>query len=144
MTKIDAGAVAERLHAAAIRLIRHARATDSESRISPAKLSALSILAFVGSRSLTQLAEAEQVSPPTMSKLIAELEAEGLVSKRTDSVDKRGVSIVVTAKGRSLMEDARRRRLALLRRGFAEFTAAELKTLSDAAELMLRATKVDV
>ena len=143
MTRIDAGAVAERLHAAAIRLIRHVRAADVESKISPPKLSVLSILAFAGSRSLTQLAAAEQVSPPTMSKLIADLEREGLVSKRADAVDRRGVVILITAKGRTLMDEGRRRRLALLRRGFVGFTADELKTLSEAAELMLRATKGD-
>lgn len=143
MTRIDAGAVAERLHAAAIRLIRHVRAADIESKISPPKLSVLSTLAFAGSRSLTQLAAAEQVSPPTMSKLIADLEKEGLVSKRADPADRRGVVILITAKGRTLMDEGRRRRLALLRREFFGFTVDELKTLSEAAELMLRATKGD-
>ena len=143
MTKIEVSAVAERLHAAAIRLLRRARAADVETTISPPKLSALSVLAFVGPQSLTQLARAEQVSAPTMSNLVADLEAAGLVTKRTDRSDKRGISIQVTAKGRTLMEEGRRRRLSLLRSRLADFTSAELKTLSQAAELMLRASRED-
>lgn len=49
----------------------------------------------------------------------------------------------MTAKGRALMEEGRRRRLLLLRSRLAGFTAAELKTLSEAAELMLRASRED-
>lgn len=137
----ETGAVAERLHAAAIRLIRHVRVADTRSRTSPAKLSVLSILAFVGPRSLMQLANAEQVRAPTMSRLVADLETEGLVDKRPGGTDRRLISIRLTSAGRRLMEESRRRRLTMLQRGFADFTPAELKTLSDAAELMLRATR---
>lgn len=141
MNRTDPGKVAERLHAAAIRLIRHVRVVDSTAGISPPKLSVLSILAFVGVRSLKQLAEAEQVSAPTMSKLVADLQAAGLVKKESDPADKRGLLIAITAKGKVLMEESRRRRLALLERGFDGFTPAQLNTLSAAAELMLRATR---
>jgi DNA-binding MarR family transcriptional regulator len=143
MAKIEVSAVAERLHAAAIRLLRRARAADVETALSPPRLSALSVLAFVGPQSLTQLARAEQVTAPTMSKLVADLAVAGLVTKRTDRADKRGVNIQVTAKGRALMEEGRRRRLLLLRGRLAGFTAAELRTLSEAAELMLRASRED-
>jgi len=139
MTKIDPGAVAERLHAAAIRLIRRARVADAETKVSPPKLSALSVLAFLGPKSLSQLAEAEHVSAPTMSKLVADLASEGLVAKRADHADRRCVQIHVTSRGRALMEERRRRRLAILRQRFADFTPAELRTLSEAAELIMRA-----
>lgn len=133
----DPGAVAERLHAAAIRLLRGMRAADSESGLSGPKLSALSVLAFGGQQSLSSLARAEQVRAPTMSKLVADLEAEGLVRKRADKTDKRGIVIAVTAKGRALMEAGRARRLALLRERLAKLSAGERRTLADAAELML-------
>lgn len=135
----DASAVAERVHAAAIRLLRSMRAADAESGLSGPKLSALSVLAFAGPQSLTALARAEQVRAPTMSKLVADLEAEGLAVKRADKADKRGVIIDVTAKGRALMEAGRSRRLALLRQRFAGFSRAELATLEAAAALMFRA-----
>src|SRR5262245_8757215 len=115
MAKPDPLDVAERLHSGAIRLLRRVRAADAETGLSGPKLSALSVLAFGGPASLSALARAEQVRAPTMSKLVADLEAEGLVAKRADKADKRGVKIEVTAKGRALMEEGRKRRLLLLR-----------------------------
>ncbi len=139
MSQTDPSAVAERVHAAAIRLLRSMRAADVESGLSGPKLSALSVLAFGGPQSLSALARAEQVRAPTMSKLVADLEAEGLASKRADTGDKRGVVIEVTPRGRALMEAGRARRLALLRRRFSAFSKAEIATLATAAELMARA-----
>jgi DNA-binding transcriptional ArsR family regulator len=70
---------ADRLHSAAIHLLRGLRKRDRESGIGPAQLSALSVLAFGGPRSLAELADAEQVRPPTMSRIVAALERAGLV-----------------------------------------------------------------
>lgn len=141
MSEPDALHVAERVHAAAIRVLRRARVADVETGLSGPKLSALSVLAFAGPQSLSALAQAEQVRAPTMSKLVGDLEAEKLVIKRVDRADKRGVRIEVTAKGRGLMEEGRARRLALLSKHFQGFTSAELKTLAAAAELILRAAQ---
>lgn len=143
MSKSDPSAIVERLHKAAIRLLRSVRAADVKSGLSGPKLSALSVLAFAGPQSLSALARAEQVRAPTMSKLIADLEAAGLVAKRADKADKRSVTIAVTAQGRALMEKGRERRLALLRRRFAGYSAAEFKTLEQAADLVLRAMARD-
>lgn len=137
-TKSDPLDVAERLHSGAIRLLRRVRVVDTETGVSAPKLSALSVLHFGGPQSLSSLARAEQVRAPTMSKLVADLEAEGLVAKRTDAADRRGVRIEVTTKGRALMEDGRRRRLALLRKRLAALPRAELQVLDEAATLMLR------
>lgn len=139
MAKLDPSAVAERLHSASIRLLRRVRIADTESGLSAPKLSALSVLTFGGPQSLSSLARTEQVRPPTMSKLVTDLEAEGLVAKRTDRDDKRGVRIEVTPKGRALMEEGRRRRLVVLRKGFANLSATELGTLAAAADIILRA-----
>src|SRR5580700_11821505 len=75
----DATAIADRLHSAAIHLLRRLRVRDRETGVGPAQLSALSVLVFGGPRSLGELAEAEQVRPPTMSRIVAGLEREGLV-----------------------------------------------------------------
>lgn len=130
-------AVAERLHAGAIRLLRRVRVADAEAALSPPKLSALSVLVFAGPMSLKALAAAEQVKPPTMSKLVADLEAEALAVKIADSADKRAVTISATAKGRTLMEEGRKRRLALLTKSLRGLNAREIQTLSAAADLML-------
>ncbi len=138
MARPDALDVATKLHAAAIRLLRAVRVVDAETGVSAPKLSALSVLVFAGPMSLTNLAQAEQVTPATMSKLVADLEAEGLVVKRTDYTDRRGLRIEVTAKGRALMEEGRRNRLAILQKRLAKLAPAERALLRDAAELMLR------
>jgi DNA-binding MarR family transcriptional regulator len=141
--KPDTLDIAERLHSAAIRLLRRVRVADSETGLSAPKLSALSVLAFGGAMRLTDLAAAEQVRAPTMSKLVAELETDGLAAKRADAADKRSVKIEVTAKGRAVMEEGRKRRLTLLRKRLARFTAAELQVLDKAAGLMARVAAPD-
>jgi DNA-binding MarR family transcriptional regulator len=138
MPKNDPLEIADCLHSAAIRLLRRVRVADDETGLSAPRLSALSVLVFGGASSLKDLARAEQVTPPTMSKLVADLEAGGLAAKRADRKDKRGVRIEVTAKGRALMEEGRRRRLALLRKKLAQLPKAELELLGEAATLMLR------
>jgi DNA-binding MarR family transcriptional regulator len=137
----DSLAIADRVHSAAIRLLRLVRVADDETGLSAPRLSALSVLVFAGAQSLGALARIEQVKPPSMSKLIAELEAEGLVVKRADKADGRAIRIEATAKGRALMQEGRKRRLALLAHRFAAFTAAERAILDKAAALMLRAAE---
>lgn len=131
------------LHSAAIRLLRAVRVADAETGVSAPKLSALSVLTFGGAMSLSALAKAEQVRAPTMSKLVADLEAEGLVVKRADKADKRGVRIEATAKGRALMEEGRKKRLALLTKRLTRLSAAERAELHKAADLMLRLAASD-
>ena len=138
MNKSDALEVADRLHSAAIRLLRAVRVVDDETGLSAPKLSALSVLIYGGPKSLSALAQAEQVTPATMSKLISDLEAEGHVAKSVDRTDRRGLRIEVTAEGRALFQDARTRRLDLLRKRVAKLSAGERERLRDAAELMLR------
>ncbi len=138
MARTDSFEVATALHRAAIRLLRAVRVADDETGVSAPKLSALSVLTFGGPSSLSALAKAEQVTSATMSKLVSDLEAEGLVAKRADREDKRGLRIEVTAKGRALMEEGRKRRLALLNKKLATFTRDERAQLADAAALMMR------
>lgn len=138
MARTDPLDVAARLHTAAIRLLRAVRVVDTQTGVSAPKLSALSVLTFGGPMSLSALAKAEQVRAPTMSKLVADLEAGGLVAKRADRDDKRGVRIEVTAKGRALMEEGRRRRLALLQQRLAKLSRAERAQLDEAAALMVK------
>jgi DNA-binding MarR family transcriptional regulator len=138
MSKSDALEVADRVHSAAIRLLRAVRVADDETGLSAPKLSALSVLIFGGAKSLSALAQAEQVTAATMSKLVSDLEAEGLAAKHVDAQDRRGVRIEATAKGRALFQEARKRRLELLRKRVAKLSARDREHLRDAAALMLR------
>src|SRR5579864_7112966 len=94
----QAAEVADRLHSAAIHLLRRLRVRDLASGVGPAQLSALSVLVFGGPRSLGELAEAEQVRAPTMSRIVSGLERARLV-KREATEDGRRVRLVATAKG---------------------------------------------
>jgi DNA-binding MarR family transcriptional regulator len=138
MARSDSLEVATALHRAAIRLLRAVRVADDETGVSAPKLSALSVLTYGGAMSLSALARAEQVTPATMSKLASDLEAEGLVAKRANREDKRGVRIEVTARGRALMEEGRRRRLALLQKRVAKLSREQRALLDKAAEIMLK------
>lgn len=126
------------MHAAAIRLLRNVRREDTASGITGAQLSALSVLVFAGPHTLGALASAEQVKPPTMSQMVAQLEAQGLVTRRP--LDRRSIQVAVTEKGRRLMEAGRKRRLALLARAFEGLPAAKLDVLEEAARIMIAAS----
>src|SRR5207253_1577300 len=81
--------VADRLHSAAIHLLRLVRREDTASGLTPARLSALSVLVFGGPRTVGELAAAEQVRSPTMSRLVAGMESDGLVERRPSTDDRR-------------------------------------------------------
>src|SRR5215467_9980932 len=104
---------ADKLHSAAIHLLRRLRVRDRESGIGPAQLSALSVLVFGGPRSLGELADAEQVRPPTMSRIVSGLERGGLI-KRHATEDGRRVRLAATAKGTKILWEGRQRRVASL------------------------------
>src|SRR4051794_4876889 len=91
--------VADRLHSAAIHLLRRVRKQDMASGEGPARLSALSVLVFGGPKTLKQLAAAEQVKPPTMSRMVAGLARSRLVTVSNDPADSRCMNIRATAKG---------------------------------------------
>src|SRR3954464_11071797 len=89
--------IANRLHSAAIHLLRRARRVDAESHLPAPQLSALSVIVYGGPITLGDLAAAEQVRPPTMTRLVVALEAAGLATRETDANDRRVVRISATA-----------------------------------------------
>ncbi len=127
--------VADRLHSTAIHLLRRLRASDRASGVGPAQLSALSVLVFGGPRSLSEVAEAEQVRPPTMSRIVAGLQRAGLVRRQTTE-DKRRLRLEATAKGTKVMQEGRKRRVESLARAIASLSATERKQLSEFSELV--------
>ena len=106
--------VAERLHSAAIHVLRYARQADRQSPIGPAQLSALSVLVFGGPRNLRQLADAEQVAPPTMTRIVAALRRDGYIRLTPSPDDARSSIVEATAKGTAALEKARAARLDLI------------------------------
>src|SRR5437763_10392090 len=134
-TRPDAAEIAERLHSAAIHLLRRLRVTDRASGIGPAQLSALSVLVFGGPRSLGELADAEQVRPPTMSRIVAGLQRAGLV-RRHATEDGRRVRLEASAKGTKILEAGHKRRVESLAKALASFTDKEQRQLGELTDLL--------
>ena len=130
--------VANRLNSAAIHLIRRLRMEDEAAGVTPARLSALSVLVFGGPRSITRLAEAERVAPPTMTRVVDALERDGLVVRASDQRDRRVVRVRASAKGRRVMERARGLRVRRLAGELQQLSEAELQTLDRAVDILLR------
>lgn len=127
---------ADRLHSAAIHLLRRLRIRDRESGVGPAQLSALSVLVFAGPKSLAHLAEAEQVKPPTMSRVVAGLVRAKLVRRKIDRKDRRAVVIQATEKGMRIMHEGRRRRVETLAAAMQRLPEKETVRLQEAAQVM--------
>jgi DNA-binding MarR family transcriptional regulator len=130
---------ADRFHSAAIHALRHVRREDPVTGIPPAQLSALSVLVFGGPRTLGELAAAEQVRPPTMTRIVQALEEEGLVRRERDRADARIHRLSATAKGRRVMQKARERRIASLAALLRRLPPADVARVQEAAELVERA-----
>jgi DNA-binding MarR family transcriptional regulator len=106
--------LADRLHSAAIHLLRRLRREDDASGLPAPQLSALSVIVFGGPLTLGELARAEQVRPPTISKLIVALEQQGLVEREIDAGDRRVVRVRATSRGTKVLYEGRQRRVAAL------------------------------
>jgi DNA-binding MarR family transcriptional regulator len=132
----SADAVADRLHSAAIHLLRRLRREDDASGLSAPRLSALSVLVFGGPQTIGALAAAEQVRVPTMSRLVAQLEADNLLKRVPDPTDGRVVRVEATPAAHALLHAGRRRRVAALSADVARMTADERRTILDAIPLI--------
>ncbi len=132
----DAASVADRLHSAAIHLLRRVRKQDAATGEGPARLSALSVLVFGGPMTLGQLAAAEQVKPPTMSRIVTGLESRRLAERIPDSKDARRIRIRATPSGVRLLQQGRRRRIEYLASHLDQLTQGELATLHEALSLV--------
>ena len=129
-------ALADKLHSAALHLLRSLRKVDTASGITAPRLSVLSVVVFGGPRTLGELAQAEQVKPPTMTRLVAALESEGLVKREIDHKDRRITRIHATKKGEKVMLEGRERRVSDLAARLDKLSAAERQELEHAAKVI--------
>jgi DNA-binding MarR family transcriptional regulator len=134
-------AAADRLHSAALHLLRRLRTEDDALGISPSRLSALSVVVFAGPIGIGALAAAEGVSAPTMTRLVDGLERDGYVRRRRDPADARGVLVVATANGRSTLIKGRRQRVQTLAANLSSLSRPELADLERGTELIERLTR---
>jgi DNA-binding MarR family transcriptional regulator len=132
----DAAALADQLHSAAIHLLRQLRKEDDASGLSAPRLSALSVVVFGGPLTLGELARAEQVKPPTMTRIVTGLEKEGLVKRKGDRGDRRLTRIEATAKGQKVLFAGRARRVEKLAIAVRRMEKKELAELRRGVQLL--------
>jgi DNA-binding MarR family transcriptional regulator len=128
--------LADRLHSAAIHVLRRVAREDVASGLGGPALSALSVIVFGGPLSPGRLAEAERVRPPTMTRTVQGLESAGLVRREPDANDRRVVNIHATGKGARVLQAARERRVATLARSIETLSAAERAALGRSVALI--------
>ncbi len=135
----DLRAAASALNSGAIHLLRGLAAVDRQSGLPRARLSALSVLVFGGSRTLGDLASAEGVAGPTMTRIVDGLIAEGLAERQPHPTDGRAVTVVATHAGETLMRAAQQRRIDAIAAALATLPADQRRRLVAAAGLLDRA-----
>jgi DNA-binding MarR family transcriptional regulator len=131
--------LADRLHSTAIHLLRQVRVQDAATGLAPARLSALSVLVFGGAMSLNELARAEQVRPPTMSRIVDALESEDLVRRTVNEQDRRAVVLEATEKGTAILWQGRKRRVKFLARHLSSLSTEERKKIENAIKAIQKA-----
>jgi DNA-binding MarR family transcriptional regulator len=128
--------IADQLHSAAIHLLRKLRKEDEGSGLNAPRLSALSVIVFGGPITLGDLAAAEQVRPPTMTRIVSALEEQGLVTRKQDAKDRRSTFLSATAAGKKLLMEGRARRVRTLAKQIAALNRERRSTLQEAAEIL--------
>jgi DNA-binding MarR family transcriptional regulator len=128
--------VATRLHSTSIRLLRLLRREDEAAGLSGPRLSALSVILFAGPISLAELAAAEQVRAPTMSRIVDGLVGSGLVTRTTHPSDRRMVRIAVTDAGERLLKAGRERRVLALAERLERLAESERRALARGVEIL--------
>ncbi len=133
----ERASVANRVHSAALRLLRHARTADTATMdLDGPRASALSVVVFGGPTPIGRLAEVEQVSAPAITKTVAALEADGLVERIRSTSDRRVVTVVATAAGRSVLERGRAARVGRVADLLDGLTPEDLAVVGRAADLI--------
>jgi DNA-binding MarR family transcriptional regulator len=135
--------VAAQLNSVSIHLVRRARTADEALGVPPGQLSALSVLVFGGGRTIAQLAEAEQVASPTMTRIVDGLERAKLAERYPHPRDGRATLVRASRKGRRVMERGRRQRVELISGLLAQLTQADLDSVIRAVQALAVALDAD-
>jgi DNA-binding MarR family transcriptional regulator len=129
--------LAGRLRLAITRTARRLR-QEAGPELSPSQASALATIERHEPLTPSELAERERVKRPTATRVIANLEAAGLIARAADPVDARSARLRLTPAGRSLLQRLRRRKTAYLARRLRSLTPGELDALERAAAVLER------
>ena len=129
--------LASRLRLAVTRLARRLR-TQLPGELTPSQLATMSSIERLGPITLGDLSAVERVKPPSMTKIVACLEEQGLVSRAVDPSDRRVARVDITAQGRRFLDSSRRRKDAYLAERLRDLDAADRAALERAAAVLER------
>jgi DNA-binding MarR family transcriptional regulator len=129
--------LASRLRLVVMRLGRKLR-RHVGGDLTPSQVSALSSLERLGPMTLGDLSGVENVRPPTLTKVVAALEEQGLVARQTDPSDRRVARVEATAQGSALLNESRSRSNAYLAARLHALPADDLAALERAVQLLER------
>jgi DNA-binding MarR family transcriptional regulator len=131
--------VAVQLNSVSIHLVRRARTADAALRVPPGQLSALSVLVFGGDRTIAELADAEQVTSPTMTRIVDGLERTGLAERLPHPRDGRAILVRASKKGQRVMERGRDRRVDVMTSLLERLAEKDVIAVERAVEALARA-----
>ncbi len=138
IARTDAG-LASTLRVSVMRLSRRLRnERPAEDDLTPSQLAVLGTLSRCGAMTIGDLAGAEKVQPPSMTRIVNCLVGQGLLQRRPHPGDKRVVVLSLTDEARSVITESRRRKEAWLNQRLSELTPAERQILRAAAPLLER------
>jgi DNA-binding MarR family transcriptional regulator len=132
----DSQNVADQLHSVAIHMLRKLRREDEGSGLNAPRLSALSVIVFGGPVTLGDLAAAEQVRPPTMTRIVNALEEQGLVERKQNTKDARSIHLSATPAGKKLLMAGRTRRVRALAKQIASLSSEDRTVLQKATTIL--------
>ena len=135
--ELDDQQLAARFRVAVGRMHRQLR-RESLAGLSPSQASALGSVHRLGAPTLGELALAELVQPPTMTRLVGGLEDAGLITRRADASDKRVIRVQLTREGRRVLQRVKTLRTAFLARRLATLGPEERSAACRAVEVLER------
>lgn len=121
-----------------VRLARRLRGARSAHALSPAKIGVLGYLFRHGSGSPGEIAAADGQRPQALTKVFAELETDGLITRAPNEHDGRGAVLALTERGTAALQDDMRERDEWLAAALDELTGTELGLLRLTAPLLER------
>ena len=128
---------AARLQMSTTRLARRLR-REAGAQLTPSQLSVMASIHRHGTVTLGALAELERVAPPTITRVVAKLEADGLVERTPDPADRRVARVSTTAAGDELVAQARRRKVAWLAERLERLPARDRARIESALDALER------
>jgi DNA-binding MarR family transcriptional regulator len=134
--------LAAHLRIVVMRLQRRLRA-EAGDELSPTLVAALVSIERHGPLTLGRLAELERVTPPSITRVVAALERDGLVRREADAADRRVSRVVVTPEGASLLRAARTRKAAYLARLLETLDERDLAAVREALPVLERLLESD-